>query len=332
MVLTIAYILELVKGNRTLIYLIEYLMFTWIPLLVNYAISLIVGRGNPNIKYGVTLGYLVFYFFTMLTSQSTATFCYIFPMMCAMLMYDDIKLTDRLCQVALAINIISILFEVRANDWQIGKERLTFFEIQIACLALCAVFLHKTGKVMSYGNKKLLELNNSIGKDELTGLYNRYFLKNYMETILPKQGEEKEIRLSLAIIDIDSFKGINDTYGHKFGDLVLKRVSRLIQLNIERMNDTYAIRTGGDEFLIVSNCEKDRLGEICKKICSQIADAKLKYGEKDVDFTVSIGVSSSNKIKDNASYLELYELADQMLYTVKLNGKSSVAISEEEEK
>jgi diguanylate cyclase (GGDEF)-like protein len=294
------------------------------PMLINYAISLIIGRGNIKIKYGIVLGYLVFYTYTMITSQSLGTFCYIFPMMCALLMYDDMQLSDIMCGVSFIVNLVCIAYDIFEKGETITAELITFYEIQMACLILCTIFLHKTSKVLIYGNNKLNKLNDEISRDELTGVHNRYFLTNYTAD---KFKTTNIGEITLAVIDIDNFKGINDTYGHKFGDLVLRKIAGILKSKASDADDTHVVRIGGDEFAIISSViTKEMMGDICTKACDKIASTKLKYGNKDVSFTVSIGVAST--VDENCTtYNELYEAADQMLYTVKTNGKCSVAIT-----
>lgn len=323
-VLTTAYIVEFIKGNRTLYYVTQYCMFDWLPLLVTYAISLILGRGDIRIKYGVSLGYMIFYIYTMITSNYAVTFCYIFPMLCAILIYDDIVLCDATNIVTIVINIIYVAYNISHSNGDITPAMITQYEIQIACLILCAIFLHKTSTVLVYGSKKLNKLNEKIMHDELTGVYNRYFLKSFIDDNF-KQEMDKEV--ALAIIDIDNFKGINDKYGHKFGDLVLKKLTKILLSNTINVDNTHTVRIGGDEFIIVSSLiSKDEMSDLCKQICKLTEESHLLYGDTQVKFTISIGVASSND-KDCNSYGKLYDLADQMLYTVKANGKCDVATS-----
>ena len=318
-VLTLSYIAEVLKGNRDLMYLIQFCIFVWIPLIISYGISLIIGRGDLRIKYAISASYLIFYAYVQITSASAATFVYIFPMLHALIVYDDVVLQDIVCCAALIINIIYVIFKMLVAGYD-SPNAVTFYEIQIACLVLCTFFLHQTTKIVSYGNTKLIELNSEISKDELTGTYNRYFLTNMLKNI-----DFKINNISLAIIDVDSFKSINDMYGHKFGDLVLRKISSILIEHSELDDETYVIRIGGDEFIIISKVlSKNNMLKLAEKTCLDISNAKLAYGEKEVDFTVSIGVASSNE--DNCkSYGKLYECADSRLYTVKHNGKNSVA-------
>ena len=86
-------------------------------------------------------------------------------------------------------------------------------------------------------------------KDMLTGLYNRRFVNNVFPMLLA-QMDRRNAKLSIAILDCDNFKAINDTFGHKKGDLVLQDFSAILSGSV-RKSDILA-RWGGDEFLIVA--------------------------------------------------------------------------------
>ncbi|MBO5389161.1 MAG: GGDEF domain-containing protein [Lachnospiraceae bacterium] len=332
-VLTGAYILEFFNGNRDIIYVIQFTLFTWIPLMISYGVHLIIGRSNTNIRYTIAVAYLIFYFYTQITSNSLATFIYIIPMMCALIVYDDVKLLDMIFIAAtisnvilIASNIANLSFLGDSSTEAVTRETITFYEIEIACLILSGIFIHRTTVLVTYSSHKLNELNDEINHDELTNVYNRYYLTNFIKDNFEDvkiNGEQSN--LSLAVVDVDSFKSINDSYGHKFGDLVLRRIASILRDKSDDYSDAKVVRLGGDEFIIISTeITKDDIFELCERACKEVSDVKLRYGDEVVTFTVSIGVA--NSVEDNCNtYSKLYELADSMLYTVKTNGKCSVA-------
>lgn len=320
-VLTLAYTIEFIIGNRTLYYLTQYLMVTWIPLIVTYGVGLIIGRGDTRIRYLAGLLYMLFYTYTQMTSQSLGTFSYIFPMICALVVYDDSKLMDLLCSISVLINIVYITLNVSQLE-NVNRSTITFFEIQMACLILSFIFLHMATNLLRYTNNKLEQLSKEVNIDELTNVYNRYWLNNFIKE---KFYNPEYSEITIAITDIDSFKNINDTYGHKFGDLVLRKITAILKESILDCDETYAVRLGGDEFAIISSIiNKDTMYKICKNICKEVNNVNLYYGDKEVHLSVSIGVANSKDDKCN-SYNKLYETADTRLYKVKNNGKSNVA-------
>ena len=120
-----------------------------------------------------------------------------------------------------------------------------------------------------------LFLTNLALKDELTTLYNRRFLEFMVDKY-----KNSEIEIGLIFIDCDNFKDINDTYGHREGDKLLKTVSQIIKNSIREID--YPFRYGGDEFVIFVFTTY----EITQKIAKRILD-KLKAQ----NISISIGVA-----------------------------------------
>lgn len=127
-------------------------------------------------------------------------------------------------------------------------------------------------------------------------------------------------RYSLAIIDIDKFKTINDTYGHDIGDIVLKELSNLISSKI-RSDDLFA-RWGGEEFVLIL---KTRDLTIAQSICEKLRIEVENYGFSKVKrVTVSIGVSNFKLQKQ--SFNDIFKNADKALYDAKNSGRNRVHV------
>ncbi len=150
-----------------------------------------------------------------------------------------------------------------------------------------------------------LQIKESANKDFLTGISNR---KHFFE--LGQNIHLKSRNIALAMIDIDNFKKINDTFGHDKGDEVIKSLAHLLKNSIKGKD--IVARVGGEEFIIFLQDIKtldaiNFLNEICKDI------SKL-------DFTVSIGLTT----KKLNSLDEMIKQADKLLYKAKENGKNRV--------
>jgi diguanylate cyclase (GGDEF)-like protein len=162
-------------------------------------------------------------------------------------------------------------------------------------------------------------------KDGLTGLYNRIFFENYL--LKSEEGARRyNKKLSLMIIDIDNFKQINDSYGHRAGDTVLCSVSKLI-MNRLRKSDL-AARYGGDEFVVLlSETGKEVAGCVGEDINKMLGEQEVSYesseGIKKVKITVSIGIAEVEKEDDR---LILLEKADKALYKAKEQGRNHVVV------
>ena len=156
----------------------------------------------------------------------------------------------------------------------------------------------------------------SAYQDELTNLWNRKYL------YIRLKGEIKRLRhntiLSLAIVDIDDFKSVNDTFGHLFGDKVLKEIADILKNNLRK--DDIIARWGGEEFIIVlPNTEVKSAKVVFNRIREKIE--KYDFGCK---ITVSGGIAFVNEYIESE---KLIEMADKALYKAKKR-KNRIAIYE----
>ncbi len=165
-------------------------------------------------------------------------------------------------------------------------------------------------------------LRDIATKDSLTGLYNRHALFD-LGIKLFENTKRGNIEITVSIIDIDSFKKINDTYGHYIGDLVIKNIAKILQSNF-RASDFIA-RYGGDEFCIIAvNLRKENSFRHFEKIRNLIAEYKLNTKDGDIICTVSIGVM--NTILDNLD--STINKADSLLYKAKKLGRNRTITDE----
>ena len=156
--------------------------------------------------------------------------------------------------------------------------------------------------------------------DALTGLMNRRGFDN-LQNILRTNSPP----LALVVADVDTFKQINDRYGHDTGDRVLQRVASLLT-SIFRSSD-YVVRLGGDEFaVIIHGMGRENLSTLKEKL--QTLNHALMNPDGDLPpASVSAGVAfSSNGFSD-----ELYRQADQALYYVKEHGRCGYHVWEPDE-
>lgn len=160
-------------------------------------------------------------------------------------------------------------------------------------------------------------LVDSTAKDGLTNLYTRDVLNIFLEKEI-STAKRKKSYVSFAMIDIDDFKYVNDTYGHQKGDEVLKTIGNVLNQNIREMD--LAARYGGEELSVVMpNTKAEEAYEIANRIRKEIQS--LDFNNFTV--TVSIGISQSTR---TCSSKTLISLADKALYKAKENGKNQVII------
>lgn len=159
--------------------------------------------------------------------------------------------------------------------------------------------------------------------DALTGLYNRRSFEENMEREFLRASRYKS-DLSFAIIDIDFFKNINDTYGHACGDHILKEVAYIILQNFRKTDIVF--RYGGEEFSVILT--ETPIGNAViplERLRKTIENNIFYYENNKIHLTVSIGAYHLNAETNSA--LELFNRADKALYKAKENGRNKVVAS-----
>ncbi|MGE5677983.1 MAG: diguanylate cyclase [Pseudomonadota bacterium] len=162
--------------------------------------------------------------------------------------------------------------------------------------------------------------------DGLTGLYNRMFFNSQIQNCM-EDYKKYGMPFILAILDLDHFKSVNDTYGHVCGDMVLQQISGIIKSEIR--SDDFVCRYGGEEFAIIFRNSGDiegvraRLETIRQKIEKNI----MQYQDSTVKSTCSFGAvccTASEKLKLSD---EVVRKADEALYSAKKAGRNRICIA-----
>lgn len=167
--------------------------------------------------------------------------------------------------------------------------------------------------VNSMGN--IVEVVDELTMDSLTKVYNKKTITEYASRLVK---QDTVNRISIAILDIDYFKQVNDRYGHLYGDKVLTRVAKKLKEVVGE--DGVVGRIGGDEFMIVLKCINDdyALRGILRAIRTQVK-WEFKNDYENFQVTTSIGVAFSPN--NGHDYEELFKKADFCLYVAKEKGR-----------
>ncbi|WP_053981180.1 GGDEF domain-containing protein [Marinagarivorans algicola] len=161
-------------------------------------------------------------------------------------------------------------------------------------------------------------LDNSL-RDALTGLANRAAFELSIKRELG-MAKRHNLPLSMIIIDIDHFKGVNDTYGHHAGDCLLTHVGKVLK-NILRETDQ-VFRFGGEEFVILlANANLAAGNKVAQRARKAIAKSHIHVGKHLIGVTVSMGVSTFCAEDDRNT---LFKRADEALYCAKNTGRNRV--------
>jgi len=184
--------------------------------------------------------------------------------------------------------------------------------------------LRQLKKQLEASNKKLQELST---KDGLTGISNR---RHFDETLDENLSDAKDNNsaVSLILMDIDYFKGFNDTYGHQLGDDCLIEVASLLSRACLNPQDL-AARYGGEEFvaLLSGTTEKDAL-KVAHRFSKMLSAAAIKHEVSDVSphVTVSMGIATYDTATPYSAK-ELIEAADKALYKAKDTGRNKEVLA-----
>jgi diguanylate cyclase len=183
--------------------------------------------------------------------------------------------------------------------------------------------LDETRHAFAAAQQEVQKLSRDAVVDALTGIANRSGLDQAMERALDDARQHRN-RLALAVVDIDHFKRLNDSYGHQTGDEILRLVARAL-VTSTRSGDVVG-RMGGDEFVVVFSDEDQASAEAAaERIRRAVLDCDLSkvFGEGILgSVTVSIGVAA---YRDGDNTALLVERADRCLFDAKHRGRNQVA-------
>ncbi len=221
--------------------------------------------------------------------------------------------------ITLDFRSLKIIFKEEAPYFEIDPKEYTWYRIRsksdIADVTgeLMAVF---TIDEIQDEKEKELSLKKKAETDPITGSLNKEGAQSRIDQHLSLNGIG-----SLFMFDLDNFKGINDTFGHSYGDFVLCDVYK----NISELFRPYDIvsRIGGDEFIVfmIGTIDKRVITRKAEAMCSLISKAYVGEGGTEVSVSGSIGVAISPQ--DGNGYTELFNAADLAMYHSKNHGKNS---------
>jgi len=169
---------------------------------------------------------------------------------------------------------------------------------------------------------KCFQMQNPNNIDKLTGLLNANTFDIDLKNMLA-EADKKYEDVTLVMVDLDHFKLVNDNYGHKTGDDMLREVAQILN-EIEADHKTY--RCGGEEFaLIFPNTEKERVFLIMEETRIKIADSPVC---RHTSTTASAGIATYPE--DGSREIELLRKANGALYRAKASGRNRIALAKEE--
>ena len=168
----------------------------------------------------------------------------------------------------------------------------------------------------------LAEKHREAMYDALTGIPNRLFYEKRIKEDIARW-KRFDTPLSIAVWDVDKFKTVNDTYGHKAGDKVLKAIAQILNKRIRETD--FLARYGGEEFvmLLPGTIEEETL-RLANELRQAVSECSFHYNNKAVEITISCGISG---FRTDDSLAAVFERADQALYQAKESGRNRCVIA-----
>ncbi|CAG8998181.1 MAG: hypothetical protein CENE_00118 [Candidatus Celerinatantimonas neptuna] len=167
------------------------------------------------------------------------------------------------------------------------------------------------------------QLTHHANYDLVTEIYNRRAMMELGNQLLQQIDRSSSTKISLALLDIDYFKKINDQYGHLVGDIVLKQVATLIQTNA--LETDLISRYGGEEFIALLPYKTSKQAKIwAEQVKNQIEEQTMIIDGHHINITVSMGLVEFQN--PNNSLIETIHKADIALYQAKDNGRNQVVV------
>lgn len=164
------------------------------------------------------------------------------------------------------------------------------------------------------------KFKEKLRRDTLTGAYSRYCLNEKIGSAFEEFKIDKSI-FSIAFLDIDLFKKINDNYGHNTGDFILTEFAAYLCKNLR--NSDYVFRYGGEEFIILfENTDEKQAFEVIERIREKFSRESFDYNNKQINITFSAGIVQVNDCIMNVQ--QLLKLADEAMYLSKKSGRNKV--------
>jgi diguanylate cyclase (GGDEF)-like protein len=216
--------------------------------------------------------------------------------------------------------IVSILASILIGSWMGDHVSMTGLWMALIIPGIISpIFSVMFLRILIQLDTAQKQLQEVARRDGMTGIFNRTYFIEMAERELALARRYGHI-FTIAILDVDDFKWINDTYGHLAGDQVLLVLTTIIRNNL-RKTDVFA-RFGGDEFVILFPNTDEDYAQVCiQRFLDILARSTVFFHGKDIHFTVSVGT----EVYCNQSELDaILHQADMALYRAKNQGKDQI--------
>ncbi|TVS09088.1 MAG: GGDEF domain-containing protein [Gammaproteobacteria bacterium] len=223
--------------------------------------------------------------------------------------------------------VFNLLFWPDIGDTMAATLAFAAFLVAMAVVTAAGLELNSFRRVLMERNEQLTQaferLRDMSIRDELTGIHNRRFLMDVLQQQKAQHDRREEHVFSVAFVDLDHFKRVNDVFGHSKGDLVLKRFAEVAAKAVRQVD--YVARFGGEEFvLVLVGTPKENAVLVAERIRRQMAALPISDELPDFRISASFGISqhmSGESIEDTLAR------ADAALYDAKHTGRNRVVLA-----
>lgn len=343
LVASITLMLELIISYILILYLpqtiklsIPYylLLYIFVPTFINFSL-VILGRYilkcnhlSEQFKNYSSILILSLQFLVIACAHNIFTLTisiHCFPIFLT-LIYSDKKMTRVITIISILFISIGFVFarlDGHSNDAFFLIEIFVGYILMLGCYITATLLFHiekEKNERFKASSFKQLQLEELLKCDPLTGLHNMRTFYNVLDTSI----SNREMPLCIAVIDIDDFKSVNDTWGHENGNEVLIYLSAQLQYCCN--NKGRVFRYGGEEFTIVfPNTTSDEAKTIIEEASKNLYHKDFKFTpQKQITFSCGIASYTWN----GSSAQDFFIIADKLMYQAKLSGKNRILIGE----
>jgi diguanylate cyclase (GGDEF)-like protein len=226
------------------------------------------------------------------------------------------RASDSLVNIVLAAISVPLVLPRNPHEADVIYEIAHFATVVALVWAAVALLERLAAQSFAYRSR----LQREASTDALTGLHNRREFESGMVREM-ERARRMHVPLSLAVLDIDFFKRINDQHGHDVGDVVLREVAATLQRHI-RKSDLLA-RIGGEEFaLVMLGTQPPGAWVVLERLRKAVAALRIPAGGQEIGCTISIGIT--DRVDTDFDWATLYKRADGALYEAKERGRNRV--------
>ncbi|MBR1598409.1 MAG: GGDEF domain-containing protein [Lachnospiraceae bacterium] len=296
-----------------------------LPFTINLIVWRVAAYVNNNAKCSTEVKkYVVSFMLCSIGGVMGICHSYFTPLWCTPIlaaMFSVVFYDRRLLRWLVTYSCILSFLAMCEIIWEHPDEAGYYVQHEAVVIGINVLIAVIAFTMLRYTNEMvdmIKESSKQLETDALTGLHSRPYIYRRANELL--QGASDDRPVSVAIVDLDHFKRVNDTYGHENGDVVLRAFGKLVG-DMESDNLT-AGRYGGEEFVLLfryGSAEDDI--EILEQLRRRFSEIHYDFSEDSVTFSAGI-----RTVNEAADFEDIFTLIDQALYRAKSQGRNRITV------